>query len=239
MTPTRRFAALLVSIVSFAPSFVRAAAPLHRLDSQIVLERYELEMTDLAQPKSMIFTYNISQAGPTNIEQQHRLYRSGIQVRDETISVDGQPLKDKVVRIERREDRYAIERVAPRPAEYELVFLHAIKRGGHYDYEYEATPLGPWLGGFAVTRMIVDGLRDLPRTIYFRTSAANARGEGEIDYGPASGHWVPLAATVDATVRGKPARERIVWSDYSFPKELPPSTFHTARPLPRITHPPF
>jgi hypothetical protein len=234
-----RLAALVALLAAIVGMPARAAVPMHRLDSQIVLERYELEMTDLVPPKAMIFTYNISQAGPTAIEQLHRLYRSGVQVRDETISVDGQALKAKVVRIEKREDRYAIERIAPRTTEYSLLFLHAIRRGTHYDYEYEASPLDPTASGFVVTRMIVDGQRDLPRSIFFRTSAANARGTGEIDYGPASGHWVPFAATVDARVRGKSARERIVWSDYRFPPALPLSTFHAARPLPRVTPPPF
>jgi hypothetical protein len=236
---TLRFASLAVLLAAIAAAPARPAAPLHRLDSQIVLERYELEMTDLAPPKAVIFSYNISQAGPTAVEQQHVLYRSGAQVRDETISVDGQALKSKVVRIERREDRYSVERIAPRTTEYSLVFLHAIKRGQHYDYEYEATPLAASLSGFVVTGMIVDGQRDLPRSVFFRTSAANAHGTGQIDYGSAGGHWMPFAATVDAIVRGKPARERIVWSDYRFPPALPPATFRAARPLPRITPPPF
>ncbi|MDP9024328.1 MAG: hypothetical protein M3N13_02985, partial [Candidatus Eremiobacteraeota bacterium] len=77
-----------------------AAAPL-QLDSQIVLERYELEMGDVAAPKSMIVSYTVSQAGPTNIEAHHRMYREGLDVRDETISVDGTQLKTKTVRIGR------------------------------------------------------------------------------------------------------------------------------------------
>jgi hypothetical protein len=228
------------ALVAIVASFVfLGAAPLHPLDSQIVLERYELEMTALAPPKAVIFTYNVSQAGPTNIEQLHRLYRSGDDVRDETLSVDGQSLKQKVVRIERREDRYAVTRLAPRTSEYSLVFLRAFKQSGHYDYEYEATPLGPSFAGFVVTRVVIDGVRDLPTSILFHTSNVSGEGHGDIEYGSAGGHWVPLSVTIDATIQGKPARERITWSDYRFPPSLPSATFQGGRSFSRETPPAF
>jgi hypothetical protein len=216
-----------------------AATPLQPLDSQLVLERYELELSQLAAPKAMIFTYTVSQAGPTNIEQQHRVYRSGDKVRDETVSVDGQSLKGKLVRIINRADRYSVTRLAPRTTEYTMLFLRTKKNGKHFDYEYEATPIAAGASGFVVTRVVIDGMRDLPRTIVFHTSSLDAHGTGEIDYGPSSGHWVPFTVTIDAIVHGQRARERITWSDYQFPPSLPPSTFRRPKPLPGITSPPF
>jgi hypothetical protein len=228
--------AVLLILLALA---LAAATPLQQLDSQIVLERYELALTDLAPPHAMIFTYNVSQAGPVNIEQEHVIYRSGLKVRDETISVNGEALKKKIVRIGEREDRYAVKKLAPRSSEYAMLFLRTIKTGSHLDYEYQVTPLAPQARGFVVRRMIVDGIHDLPRMIAFQSASATAHGTGEIDYGPSGGHWVPLAVTMNATVDGKPARERITWSNYRFPSSLPDSTFHTAKPLPRVTPPIF
>ncbi|MEO9170030.1 MAG: hypothetical protein ABI282_05950 [Candidatus Baltobacteraceae bacterium] len=211
-----------------------AAAPV-QLDSQIVLERYELEMTDLATPKATIVSYTVSQAGPTDIETHHRMYRAGLDVRDETISIDGSLLKHKVVRFSRHEDRYTSARLAPRGTNYGFVFLRAIKRGGHLDYEYEATPLVVSPGGFTVKRVTIDGERFLPRSIAFTTASGSAQGTGEIDFAPSGKYWVPVQINVDAQVKGKPARERISWSDYRFPPGLPPSTFQAPKPLPQAT----
>lgn len=225
----------------FALLFVLAgtvAAAGSQLDSQIVLERYELELSDAAAPKTSIVSYTVSQAGPTDIEQSHRQYRSGLDVRDETISVDGSQLKHKIVRIGRRENRYALARIAPRGTTYAFLFIRTRKRDGRLDYEYEVTPLVASAGGFVVKRVMIDGERFLPRSIAFSTSSASATGTGEIDFAPAGKYWLPAQVSVDATVAGKPARERISWSDYRFPQSLPPSTFAAPKPLPVATLPP-
>jgi hypothetical protein len=227
----RLFAALLgiIALLGLAP-----APP---LDSQIVLQRYELEMGDLKQPKTMIFSYVVSQLGATDLEQRHRIYRSGLDVRDETLAVNGLALKKKVVAFDKRDDRYAIDRVAPRLATYTMLFLHTVRDDGHVDYVYQTTPLASG-GGFVVTRMTIDGERYLPRQIDFQTSSPTATGHGTLVYGKSDDYWVPMYVTIDATVEGKPARERIVWSDYRFPPELPESTFVPPKPLPHPTLPP-
>jgi hypothetical protein len=215
------------------------AAPLQGLDSQIVLQRYELELGDVRAPKAVIFSYVVSQAGATDIEQRHRLYRSGDQVRDETLAVDGQALKPKIVTIGRREDRYAIARLAPRSVSYQMLFVRAVRDGNHLDYEYETTPLVASSSGFAVERVTIDGVTYLPRTVAFRTASGSASGRGTIQYAKAGAYWMPVAVSVDAEVAGKPAREHIVWSEYRFPASLPASTFQTAKPLPHATLPPI
>ena len=217
-----------------------AAPPIAaQLDSQIVLQRYELEMDDLAAPKTMIFSYAVSQAGPTDIEQRHRIYRSGLDVRDETLAVDGVGLSRKVVRFGRREDRYAIERVAPRASTYAFVFLRTVRHGSHLDYEYEATPLAASLSGFVVERVVIDGARFLPHVIVFHTAGTTAKGSGQLEYGAFGKYWMPVSASVNATVAGVSARERITFGDYRFPPSLPPSTFEAPKPLPHQTLPPI
>ncbi len=228
----------LLAAVALVAALV-AATPAQQLDSQLVLARYEMAMGDLVAPKTMIFSYTISQAGPTDIEQRHRLYRSGLNVRDETLSDDGVGLKHKIVRIGQREDHYAVTRLAPRATLYQLLFLHASHVDGRLTYDYQATPLAVAGGGFTVTRVSIDGSTYLPRVIAFHTASASGHGSGQIAYGNVANHWVPLAVTIDAVVNGKRARERITWSDYRFPATLPASTFIAPHPLPHATLPPM
>jgi hypothetical protein len=223
-------AALLLALVG--------AAPAQPLDSQMVLQRYALEMGDLQTPKVMIFTYSVSQLGLSDIEQRHVIYRSGLDVRDETIAVDGIPLKPKIVSFGERVDRYAVARLAPRSTSYAMLFVKTQRDGGHLDYRYELTPLAP-MSGFVITGLVIDGASYLPREIDFTTVSANAHGHGTLVYGRSDRFWMPLYVSVEASVNGKEARERITWGDYRFPPSLPASTFIPPKPLPHATLPPF
>jgi hypothetical protein len=232
----RRRKALASVGVAFA---LLAASPtlpgtLPQLDSQLVLQRYSLAIEAAAAPKNVVFTYAVSQAGPSIIEQRHRIYRSGDDVRDETLAVDGLALSRKIVRISRRDDRYAVTRLAPRIGSDQVLFLHAQRDGSHLDYAYEVTPLLHQTGTY-VDRFTIDGHTFLPRTLHFRTVSASAQGSGEVQYAPFGRYWMPVVASIDARVNGKPARERITWGDYRFPEGLPPSTFTAPRPLPTST----
>jgi len=214
------------------------AAPAQSLDSQYVLARYAMEMSTLQSPKTMIFTYNVSQLGTSDIEERHVIYRSGLHVRDETIAVDGISIKPKIVNFGQRIDRYAIVRLAPRSTDYAMLFVRTVRDGSHIDYRYDATPLGA-AGDFVITGVVIDGLSFLPREIDFTTASSTARGHGELVYGKSDKYWMPLYVTVEATVDGKPARERITWGDYRFPPALPASTFVAPKPLPHATLPPI
>lgn len=196
-----------------------------QIDSQSVLERYSLALANLATPKATIFVYTVSQAGPTDIEQSHRIYRSGVEVRDETITVNGTPLHQKSVRIAQRPDPYAVTALAPRPDSYEMLFLQTIRDGSHLDYVFQTQSLARVQSGFVIDRVTIDGETFLPRVIEFHTSGAVASGTGRVEFGEVGSYWVPLLATVNAAVGGSIARERIVFSDYRFPPALPRSTF--------------
>ncbi|MFZ0363360.1 MAG: hypothetical protein WAL67_04070, partial [Candidatus Cybelea sp.] len=204
------------------------------LDSQYVLQRYAAAVAAVTPPKVVIYSYTVSQAGPTNIEQRHRIYRSGANVRDETLSVDGNAVHRKIVRFSHRDDPYTVARFAPQPDAYELLFLGTAKDGRHLDYVYEATPLNH-PGGASIDRLTIDGANFLPRNVHFRSSGPFAEGSGEIDFGLYGKYWMPVTAVAEARIKGKPARERIAWSDYRFPESLPPSTFQPPEPLPHAT----
>jgi hypothetical protein len=222
----------LVASAGFS-ALLGAAAPVTSspLDSQYVLQRYALAIDAVPVPKNVVFTYTVSQVGPSNIEQRHTIYRSGPDVRDETLAVDGIALARKIVRFSRRDDRYAVTRLAPRAVAYQILFLRSVKEGRRFDYTYEVTPLLRQSDA-PVDRMTIDGSRFLPRVVHFRTTGPEAKGTGEVIYAPFGQYWMPVLATVDASVNGKPARERITWGDYRFPEALPPSTFQPPKPLP-------
>jgi hypothetical protein len=208
------------------------------LDSQVVLQRYAARLLSIDVPKTLVFSYSVSQAGPRDIEQSHRIYRSGDLVRDETISVDGQTLKVKVTRIARYRNRYTIEDLAPRMTEYAFFFLHTARNGGRLEYVYKAVPLGA-TGAFTVLGMTIDGRSFLPSEIRFKTTSGAVSGTGSIAFSPAGRYWVPVAVAVQATIAGKPAREHITFSSYQFPRSLPKSTFQAPRPLPTPVLPQF
>ncbi len=200
-------------------------------DSQYVLQQYTRAVTALTAPNAVIYSYTVSQVGPNNIEQHHRIYRSGVAVRDETLSVDGIPLGRKIVRFLRHPERYTVARFAPHSSAYELLFLGTVRDGRHLDYQYEATPLSRPAGAW-IDRVTIDGVKFLPRTVRFHSTGTSAAGSGEIVFAPFGKYWMPVIADAQARVNGKPAREHIVWSDYRFPGSLPPSTFEQPEPLP-------
>lgn len=213
-----------------------ASAPVE-LDSQVVLGRYMAALSACVPPVNVVFTYSVSQAGLHNIEQTHRIFRSRMRQRDETVAVDGDPVKMKFIRILNRTDKYAIARIAPRVGPYAFIFLGTHKDGRHLDYVYAAEPLAR--PTFAVTELTVDGATYVPGLIRFTTSTGKIHATGAIAYQKIGPYCVPQLATVSATVGGKPTRERIMWSAYGFPAALPPSTFYAPKPLAVPTLPPF
>lgn len=209
---------------------VLAATP-PAFDSQYVLQRYAVAVAAISVPKTVIYSYTVSQVGPSNIEQHHRIYRSGSAVRDETLSVDGITLSRKIVRFSRHFERYTVARFAPHTSEYEMLFLSTVRDGRHLDYQYEATPLNRGAGAW-IDRVTIDGVKFLPRTVHFHSAGSDATGSATIVFAPFGSYWMPVIADAEARVNGKPAREHIVWSDYRFPDSLPPSTFTRPEPLP-------
>jgi hypothetical protein len=222
-----------------AALFLGTAPASSELDSQYVLQRYALALVETPVPKLLVFGYTVSQAGLGNIEQRHELYRNGLSVRDETLAVDGVTLRQKTVRFGQREDRYAIDRIAPRSDTYQMLFLHTVRDGSHIDYVFDTTPILRQGAGMWVEQVTIDGIKFLPRRVRFHSEGVDAKGKGTIEYAAFGKYWLPVVATVDATVNGKPARERIAWSDYRFPPSLPSSTFLAPQPLPLASLPPI
>jgi len=230
---------LRATFAAIAAALLLGAAPSPELDSQVVLQRYALALVETPVPKLLVFGYTVSQAGLGNFEERHQVYRKGLSVRDETLAIDGAALHQKTVRFEQREERYAIDRIAPRSDTYQMLFLHTVRDGSHVDYVFDTTPILRQGIGMWVEQVTIDGIKFLPKRVRFRSEGENAKGKGEIEYAAFGKYWLPVVATVDATVNGKPARERIAWSDYRFPPALPSSTFLAPQPLPAASLPPI
>lgn len=214
------------------------ATPLKRLDSQVVLHRYTSTLLQLHEPKTMIFSYTVSQAGPTNIDQTHRLYRSGDLVRDETLDINGLTVHPKITRIARYRNRYTVTALAPRETEYAFLFERVIRTPHDLEYRYKAVPLAP-PGAFVVREVTIDGRTYLPSAIRFRSSAAGMSGSGTVIFERVGKYWVPGTVGLRARLNGKAARERITFSGYQFPARLPRSTFSSPKPLPTPVLPTF
>ncbi|MFN2527754.1 MAG: hypothetical protein ABR584_03460 [Candidatus Baltobacteraceae bacterium] len=204
------------------------------LDSQVVVNRYMQALASLERPKATVFTYSVSQAGFHNLEETHRIFRSGTKQRDETLVVNGDPLKS-VRMINGRIDRYAVERIAPRLGSYAFLFLGTLRDGKHLDYVYSTAPLGA--PGFVVKEVTIDGLTYLPSLVRFSMRTGKSTATGAIAYAKFAKYWMPTLATVGATINKRSTRERIAFSGYAFPGSLAASTFSLPKKLASPTPP--
>jgi len=218
----------------FAPLGHRGAAPTHaatqhatRLAPAVVIDRYVAALHTLEAPTAQSFDYSVEQLGLQNMEQTHHVYLSGRRERDETMIVDGYTLTRPSVRIiANRNNHYDVSAIAPKPSGYSFLYRGAVVNGEHVLYVFKTVPLAP--SGFAVSEVDIDGTHFLPSRIYFKLAGESARGSGVLTYGPSDRYWVVRDAQINAHLaNGTAAHEHIAWSGYSFPSELPPSTFDT------------
>ena len=209
-----------------APSAVARAA----LRPALVLQRYTQRLAAIKRPRALAFQYTVEQLGLHELEQAHRVYRSGVSERDETLVVDGYVLQHPSIRIFRnRTDRYDVGEVAPRA--YSFAYARLLARPGGNTYVFRTARAAS--AAFAVSEVEIDGGTFLPSVIRFKVGGNGARGSGELNYGRAESFWLVRQATINAKLTsGASARERITWSNYQFPTKLPPSTFEPPRPIP-------
>ncbi len=194
----------------------------------VVLTRYAAALAKLREPRVISFDYTLEQTGLRTISATHRVFRSGTDERDETLTVDGKRLSPPKVRIFRgRRNRYQVALLAPRPTDYGFVYVGPVRDARHLDYVFRLTP--KLKRAFAVTSVTIDGVRFLPLAIDFTTAAND--GVGSIAFGSNARWWVPYAVTARASVAADVATERLTFYTYRFPATLPPSTFTQAHRL--------
>ena len=232
---------VLATIAARLPASVPKPTPTPSeppLATATVLALYGEALATLERPPAVTFDFSVEQLGMRTMEQTHRVYRSGSKERDETISIDGYPLKNPAVRIFRdRGYRYDITALAPKLQSYEFSPSSVARVGDGYAYSFDTKPRTPT--SFAVTSVTIDGHSFLPSVLHFHAGGQAARATGRLTYFSSHGYWVVGEATADAKLaRGKVAHERIVWSNYRFPESLPSSTFREPPSTELIAPPP-
>jgi len=194
------------------------------------MERYADALAQLERPRAMIFEYSVEQSGLHNLEETHRIYRSGLRERDETLVADGLPLKLPSVRVVANSAyRYDVLALAPKPADYTFTYAGTRTVLGRKAYAFRTDPVS--LSSFAVSDVLIDAQRYLPLVIAFASAGHGMKGKGRIEFMAAGPYWVAREASVSARSTSKDARERIRWSKYRFPSSLPKSTFAQPHPV--------
>jgi len=223
-------AALLLGVlVLVAPA--KAPVPVRELPPEVVLLRYAAALAELSAPKAVSFDYTLEQTGRRARVETHRIFRSGLDERDEILSSEGRPLTAPIIRIFRgRRDRYTVAALAPRLEQYDFTYAGPHRDGHHIDYVFRLDAKKP--GPFTLTEVVIDGLKFLPHTVRFTTSANG--GSGSVSFDGFERWWVATAARARAKVEGGISTEHLTFHAYRFPTSLPPSTFAVPRPLPTL-----
>jgi hypothetical protein len=200
-----------------------------------MLARYAEALEANATPDVLTFDYTLDQTGSHDLEETHRVFRSGTSERDELLSTDGKKLDPPAIRIYLgRRNRYAMETLAPRPEAYTFRYIGSVRDGHHQNQVFATTPRSP--GASAVVQVTIDGITALPVAVHFATRAH--KGTGSVVFGRVQKYWVPVTATATATVGKTMTIERLGFSHYRFPQTLAPSTFARPRPLPTFSSAP-
>jgi hypothetical protein len=200
------------------------------------LARYAEALAASHTPLVLSFEYSIDQAGARDIQETHRVFRSGSSERDELHSVDGKRVNPPSIHIFLgRRNRYALEALAPRPEAYKFRYVASVHDGRHLDQVFQTTPLSP--SAATVQQVTIDGVTHLPTAIRFVTNAHG--GSGIVSFGPVQKYWVPLTASAAATYGKSATVEHLTFYRYRFPTSLAPSTFSTPRPLPSFRPTPY
>lgn len=209
--------------IAAVPASTSGAAPV--LAAPLVLQRYSDALERISLPRAVVFVYNVEQVGMHDIEQVHRIYRSDVGERDETIAVDGRRLPVPSVRIFKgRADHYDIALLAPHPELYTFTFVKAQRSAGRVQYIFH-TMRSPEQAAFVVTDIAIDGQSFLPSVMNFRMESTSIPATGQLVYSQVNKFWLIREASVSALVNSKSVRERFLWTAYQFPPALPAATF--------------
>jgi hypothetical protein len=201
-----------------------------------LLARYGEALAANPTPSVISFEYSLDQTGAHDIQQTHRVFRSGLSERDELLTVDGKTLSPPGIHIFLgHRNRYAIEALAPRPEAYTFRYIGTVHDGHHVDEVFATKPRSP--SDVRIDQVTIDGVTALPNVVHFSTTVH--AGHGSVSFGRVQKYWVATAATATASVGKFPTIERLAFFRYRFPGTLGASTFLTPRPLPSFAPPKY
>jgi hypothetical protein len=201
-----------------------------------VLARYATALAENRTPVVLSFEYAIDQTGAHDIQQTHRVFRSGNSERDELLSMDGKRLDPPSIHIFLgHRNRYTFEALAPRPEAYTFRYAGSVHDGKHVDEVFETKALSP--SPATIEQVTIDGITFLPVAIHFVTNTHG--GRGSVTFGRVQKYWMATAASATATYAKSTAIEHVSFYRYRFPTTLAASTFSTPRPLPSFRPTPY
>ncbi len=199
-----------------------------------MLARYALALAANPTPPVLSFEYSLDQTGAHDIQQTHRVFRSGLSERDELLTADGKTLNPPGIHIFLgHRNRYAIEALAPRPEAYTFRYIGTVRDGHHVDEVFATVPRSA--SDVRIEQVTIDGVTALPNAIRFSTKVH--AGRGSVTFGRVQKYWVATSATATATVGKYRTIEHLSFYRYRFPVSLGASTFATPRPLPSFAPP--
>ena len=204
-----------------------------------MLARYAAALAANPTPLVLSFEYSIDQAGLHDIQETHRVFRSGTSERDELLTADGKVLNPPTIHIFLgHRNRYALEALAPRPEAYTFRYVQSVRDGHHMDEVFATTPRSATdISDASIDRVVIDGVTALPNTI--KLVIPRYDGNVSITFGRVQKFWMVISAIATATAEKSPSVEHLAFSRYRFPPSLEASTFATPRPLPSFAPPPF
>jgi hypothetical protein len=199
-----------------------------------MLARYAVALAANPTPPVLSFEYSLDQTGAHDIQQTHRVFRSGLSERDELLTTDGKKLNPPSIHIFLgHRNRYAIEALAPRPEAYTFRYIGTVRDGHHVDEVFATTPRSA--SNVRIEQVTIDGVTALPDMIRFSTTVH--AGHGSVAFGRVQKYWMATAATATATVGKSLTIEHLAFYRYRFPISLGASTFSTPKPLPSFAPP--
>ena len=201
-----------------------------------MLARYAEALAANPTPSVISFEYSLDQTGAHDIQQTHRVFRSGLSERDELLTADGKTLNPPGIHIFLgHRNRYAVEALAPRPEAYMFRYIGTVRDGHHVDEVFATTPRSA--ADVRIDQVTIDGVTALPDMVHFSTTVH--AGHGSIAFGRVQKYWVATAATATATLAKVSTVEHVAFYRYRFPGALGASTFATPRPLPSFAPPAY
>ena len=228
-------AAVLLALPLGAVAAPPAEAPASAADT--LYARYKIAIQTMKQPANMVVEYTQTRSGPLRVvTENHRLYRDAAgHERNETTAINGVPAVPARVSIYTRVTwTYSADKFFVDPDSYQVAPRGAVDVNGRKGYAYAVVM--KQATAFAVTDLEIDARTALPLREHFVAGTPTCSATGSIEFGPASGFWLPKIVSVtcavvsspDAAVLTPPAasyRDTIRFSSYSFPAAIPAQVF--------------
>lgn len=223
--PRRAAAAAVLAVTLIAGPSV-AATP--TLSADAAMTRYRAMLDALPAIGNVVFEYTESRIGPSRaLAEVHRVYRDAAgDERNETISVDGEPIVPAISHIASVPQwPYDVHAFAVTADSYQVMALGMAVVNGHRALSFSAVRTTP--GDFAVTHLYLDPVRHLPLRESFDTQGGGCSGSGYVDFAPVDRRWMPLVVSVNCALADGSAtfKETIKFGAYQFLPAIPSDIF--------------